>query len=202
MCKNVDKYLILIIIFSEILCLTTITPICLGNDISEMPPGVVITLNKASRLVDSDKTLEAIEVLRRFQNIQQNFDPVTAQKRGYTHYYIDFTLGNYYLMLSKLEKAVAHFQTAVSKNKNYSDAWINLAKCYYDLNQPGHAAESFHNGYQTQEQKNAKYLYYSAVCYTSVEAKWWKALAHLYFQKDQYKNVLVALLVYSFINPL
>jgi tetratricopeptide (TPR) repeat protein len=260
-----------------------------------MPPGVVITLNKAANLVDSDNTQEAIEVLRRFQNKQQNVDPVSARKRGYTHYYIDFTLGNYYLMLSKPEKALVHFQTAASKNKNYSDSWINLAKCYYDLNQPGHAADAFHSGYQTQEQeqKNAKYLYYSVVCYTSadnfqkaekvfrqilnnhsaevtlewketfvhvlrslkkdiealpyieelakktignkqkgwremllyqymslkmdtkalayarlltrvdtVETKWWKALAHLYFQKDQYEKGLVALLVYSFINPL
>ena len=36
----------------------------------------------------------------------------------------------------------------------------------------------------------------------TVEAKWWKALSHLHFQKEHYTNGLVALLVYSFIKPL
>ena len=264
-----------------------------GNDVNEMPPGVIITLNKASKLVDADKTIEAIAVLNRFKNKQQQVDPTIAKRRGYTHYAIDFTMGNYYLLLSKPEKALPHFQKAVSKQKKFSDAWINLAKCYYDLHQLGAAAEAFLNGYQAQAHKNAKYLYYSAVCYTSddnfqaaedvfrkilknhpkevtlvwketfvhilraqkkntealpyieelakktsgekqkewremllyqymslkmdtralsyakwltqvdtVESKWWKALSHLYFQKNQYENGLVALLVYSFIKPL
>ena len=271
----------------------TISQISFGNDIDEMPPGVVITLNKTSRLVESNKIAEAIDVLKRFKNKQKKVDPTTAKKRGYAHYAIDFTLGNYYLMLSKPEKALSHFLSAVSKQKNYSDAWINLAKCYYDLEQYLSSAEAFKKGYHSQKQKNAKYLYYSAVCYTSadnfqlaenifrlllknhpkeitlewketfvhilrsqkketcalpyieelaektsgkkqkewremllyqymslkmdtkaisyarwltkvdtIEAKWWKALSHLYFQKDQYKEGLVSLLVYSFINPL
>jgi len=274
-------------------CLTTITSLCFGNDRIEMPPGVVITLNKASKLVESDKTAEAIDVLKRFKNKHKKVDPTTAKKRGYTHYAIDFTLGNYYLMLSKPKKAVSHFQEAVAKQKNYSDAWINLAKCYYDLEKFDSAAQAFKKGYQTQTQKKAIYLYYSTVCYTSaddfqsaesvfrlllknhpkeitlewketfvhilrsqqketialpyieelaektlgkkqkewremllyqymslnmdtkaiayarwltkvdtLEGKWWKALSHLYFQKDQYKKGLVSLLVYSFITPL
>jgi tetratricopeptide (TPR) repeat protein len=129
----------------------------LGNSLSNIPFAVTIMLNKAQHLADQGKIDEAVSMLTSFQN----------KKKGYSHYYIDYALGNYFLMLSKPKKALVHYKAAITQNKKFSDALLNLAKCHYDLNHMKKAGSAFLKGYETSSVRNAKHLYYSATCYAA-----------------------------------
>jgi len=53
----------------------------------------------------------------------------------------------------------------VKKKPDLAPAWLNLAKCLYDLGRMKEAAHAFIKGYDTSERKNADHLYYATICY-------------------------------------
>lgn len=186
---------------------------CLSNPPLEhtMPISVTFMLNKAGQLAHDDKIEEAIMLLETFQKKAETAGSKTLKRKGYTHYYIDFVLGNYYLMLSQTQKAVVSYQIALEKKEDLSDAWINLAKCYYDLNQPEKAASSFLKGYETSTEKQAIHLYYSSVTYMmakdekkayilfqrllkahphKIELPWKESLVQILFSLEKYQEAL------------
>ena len=139
-----------------------------------LPLAAGICINKVESLIQKNKLKEAIALLENFKAKQKEVDTATAAKKGYTHYYIDFLLGNTLLMRSEadtqqrtalLKQAAAAYEKAVSKKPDLAPAWLNLAKCHYDLGRMKAAAHAFTRGYDVSETKNADHLYYGAICY-------------------------------------
>ena len=140
----------------------------------QLPLGAGMCINKVESLIQKGKLQEAVTVLEDFKARQKGLDTKTAAKKGYTHYYIDFLLGNTCMMCSEadtgkrtawLNRAVKAYEQAVEKKPDLAPAWLNLAKCRYDLDQMGKAAFAFVKGYEESPKKNANHLYYGAICY-------------------------------------
>ncbi|MBN1932841.1 MAG: tetratricopeptide repeat protein [Desulfobacterales bacterium] len=136
----------------------------------QLPYPAHVILNKANDFLEKKEIQKAIEVIQSFQTQgspnQRLEDP---DPKGYHHYLIYFTLGNCYLMLDQPAKAVPNYQNALKKKPDFSPAWVNLAKSYYDLNKPIDAAKSFLKGYETKTEKKADLLYYSAASFMVAE---------------------------------
>lgn len=134
-----------------------------------MPILVSIMLNKAQNQANQGKVETAIKTLSDFQNKGNAVNEHVAAKKGYSHYYIDFAIANYHIMLSQPEKAATCYESAVTKKEDFSQAWLNLAKCRYDLDQMKLAGDAFLKGYETASPKTPLSLYYSGVCYAGAE---------------------------------
>ena len=201
---------------------------------NHLPLAASICIRKAQSMMEKGRIHKAIVLLENFKELQRRVDKRTAEKKGYTHYYINFLLGNCYLARShddrsdnaKLkkkytEKAFQSYREALKKKPDLSPAWLNLAKCAYELNNMAEAAEAFLKGYETSKEKKAIYLYYASICYAGagdtknalkyaryltaaypLEPKWWKALSNLYLNNNDLKQGLAALISYSFLAPL
>ncbi len=150
-----------------------------ANAQDRLPLATAMCVNKAEGLIQQGNVPEAIEVLEAFRKKAEEVSKKTAVQKGYTHYYVDFMLGNACLMYTKsagkgqnqfLERAAAAYEATVSKKKDLSPAWLNLAKCRYDLDQMQKAADAFKTGYNTCEEKKASHLYYAAICYFQADA--------------------------------
>ena len=268
----------------------------------KLPLGAGMCVNKVEALIQKGRLQEAVTVLEDFKGKQKDVDPQVAEKKGYSHYYIDFLLGNTCLMCadasqgktrSWIKRAARAYEQAVGKKPDMTPAWLNLAKCRYDLEQMNKAAQAFIKGYETSQDKNARHLYYGAICYFQsndharalktfnrliknhpkafslewrenyvsilfamdknktalphvevlakkftgekkkkwqeillyqylnlkmnkkalaygkmltrtdpTESKWWKAVSHLYLNRNDLKNGLSHLLIYSYLTPL
>ncbi len=136
-----------------------------------------VHINKAQDLIQQEKVMEAIKVLEDFRKKAEEVSEKAAA--GYTHYYVDFMLGNTCLMYTEsagkgsnqlLERAASAYEATVRKKRDLSPAWLNLAKCRYDLDQMQKAADAFKTGYETCEEKKASHLYYAAICYFQADA--------------------------------
>jgi tetratricopeptide (TPR) repeat protein len=135
---------------------------CLPVDASEknqkedMPFALRVVLNDAYKHFDNQEYKKAIETLDKFR---------VENKSGSDHYLIDFSLGNAWLYMNNPSKAISYYESANFKNKDFSAAWLNLARCRYDLSQFGKAAEAFEKGYETSLPKEGEILYYAAASY-------------------------------------
>jgi len=186
--------------------------------VEDLPFTAGICVNKASLLIQQEKIGPAIVLLEAFKAKQQGLDPREAAQKGYDHYYIDFLLGNCFLMLDQKEKnpihvkrAVAAFSRAVEKQKDFSHAWLNLARCCYELADMDRAAAAFVKGYETSDEKKAEYLYYAAVCHTAAQKpgpalavfnrlladhpkeitlEWKETLVNIFFSLEKYAQAL------------
>ncbi|RLC29766.1 MAG: hypothetical protein DRH32_06840 [Deltaproteobacteria bacterium] len=131
-----------------------------------VPLAARIILHRAEKLIEKKHMAEAIRVLEAFQAKGDKIKkPGVADKKGFHHYLIDFTLGNCYLSTNRTQAATGHYLAATRKNPAYSPAWLNLAKCYYDLRQYAGAARAFLRGYESSDKKQTKTLYYSLVSF-------------------------------------
>jgi len=131
-----------------------------------IPLATRIILHKAGKYIEQEDPAEAIRVLDAFRVKGDKVrNPGVAEKKGFHHYLIDFTLGNCYLSTDRPQAAIDHYLAATNKNPAYSSAWLNLAKCYYDLGQYADAARAFLHGYESADKKQAKTLYYSLVSF-------------------------------------
>ncbi|MFO8085834.1 MAG: tetratricopeptide repeat protein, partial [Desulfobacterales bacterium] len=106
------------------------------------------------KLFDNQQYLKAIEKLETFR---------AGGKRGFDHYLVDFSMGNAWLQQNDPGRAAPFYQSAVAKNEQLSAAWLNLARCRYELLQFKPAAEAFLKGYETSSPREAMTLYYAAV---------------------------------------
>jgi tetratricopeptide (TPR) repeat protein len=126
------------------------------NQKDDMPFALQVILNDAYKHFDNQEYKKAIEKLDKFR---------VENKSGSDHYLIDFSLGNAWLYLDNPSKAVSFYESAIFKNKDFSAAWLNLARCRYDLSQFGKAGEAFEKGYETSSPKEGETLYYAAASY-------------------------------------
>jgi predicted Zn-dependent protease len=189
-----------------------------------LPLGAGICVNKVNRMIQQGRIEQAVLALEAFSGRQHTTDKKKAAQKGYNHYYIDFLLGNCFLMLDQqqkdlpdsahikyLKKAARAYDRAVEKKPDFSHAWLNLAKCRYDLGQMGKAAAAFIKGYETSSEKFPGHLYYASICYTfardykkaldvfdtlllahpaDIKLEWKESLVNILFSLEKYKQAL------------
>jgi predicted Zn-dependent protease len=169
----------------------------------DLPLALRIILNDAHKQFDKQEYKKAIEALDAFR---------TGGKNGSDHYLVDFSLGNAWLHLNNPSKAASFYEIAVAKNKDFSAAWLNLARSQYDLSQFKKAAEAFEKGYETSSSKQGETLYYAAVSYYSdgnasktvqvmerllrnhtedIKPEWKETLVHAYLAAEEPQKALV-----------
>ena len=141
-----------------------------GQDGDSSPFAAGMCANKVAGLMDEKSYAEAVQTIASFQAKAETVDPDTAQQKGYTHYYLDFLVGNCWMMMEAqgtgyVEKAASAYERAVKKYDGCYQAWLNLGRCRYTLKQMGKAAEAFVRGYDTSPEKKGAYIYQAAACY-------------------------------------
>ena len=122
----------------------------------KMPMAVQHLLINVRKAMDKNDYAAAVKLIQGTQAKSQSNKPCS-------HPTVCLALGNCFLMQKNLDRAEAAYLTALSLDKNYLDAQVNLAKVYTDTHRPAKAAEAFWTAYQLSDPKNSKYLYYSAV---------------------------------------
>lgn len=202
------KKVLFIIFFIWVIGIYTVS---FSTPLEPLPFQTAIAVKKANRLLAEEKYDQAVELLTTFQEKQKNVSHKKAIKKGYAHYMVDFTLGNARLMQNKLEKALRHYKASTQKAPDFSPGFLNLAKCYYDLNLPDDAAFAFLKAYETASEKKGKILYYSVVCFmmadqypralefsqklfdshkSEITSEWKETFARIYITVDMQKEAL------------
>ncbi|MEA2060522.1 MAG: tetratricopeptide repeat protein [Thermodesulfobacteriota bacterium] len=170
----------------------------------KIPIAEQIVLNKAYKIVQQNDFAGALTVL-------EDFKIKREKKEKPVHPMIWFTMGNYYFQAGSLKKAVLSYEKAVSEAPEFSDAWLNLAQTCYSLENYLKAGKAFVNGYESGEEKDPKFLYYSAsACFSAkacdraldifkrllrdhaheIEVSWYEILVHIYLSLEQPENAL------------
>lgn len=174
--------------FSAILLLFTPLLAYAGEKSPGIPHAANTALFKAHKLLEKKDPAGALNVLESFQAKQpKGMKPGDSDPRGYQHYYINFTLGNccleladsskptaekensYTIKLNYIQKAIACYRASITVKPDFSPAWLNLAKSYYDLKDYNEAGSCFLRSFETSEEKRPETLYYSAVSFMAAE---------------------------------
>lgn len=141
---------------------------------NRLPLGAGLCVTRVESLISEGKLEEAVQELEAFKAKGKEINARWAATMGYSHFYIDFILGNTCLMLadagngaSFLNKAEQAYARSVEKNPELTAGWLNLAKCRYDLGQMESASHAFVKGYEAGGSREAQPLYYAAVCLAS-----------------------------------
>ncbi|WP_321494215.1 tetratricopeptide repeat protein [uncultured Desulfobacter sp.] len=169
--------------------LSVCAPLSADPQKDPLPVAAGMCANKVSALMDKGNYADAVRHIESFQAKAKTVDPDTAHSKGYTHYYLDFLLGNCCMMMEKqgagyVKKAVSAYEQAVKKYDGFYQAWLNLGHCRYSLEQMDKAALALIRGYDTAPEKKGVYLYQAATCYY-LNADYQKALdAFSRLQKD------------------
>jgi len=148
------KTVIVIIAFAA----TTFIPLekTLAQDDQNMPVSVQRLLIKVRTAMDKNNYAAAVKLIQADQVKSKSDAPCS-------HPIVCLAIGNCFLMQKEMAHAESAYLTALSLDKNYLDAQVNLAKVYTDSNRTGKAGEAFLAAYKLSEPKNPKYLYYAAV---------------------------------------
>jgi len=112
-------------------------------------------INTAHVFIDKDQIAEAIDHLASFI------------KKGNDHYMVFFALGNCYMLDNRFSEAKETYLLAVKQSSDYTPAWFNLAKSYFELKEYGKAGEMFAEAYDRSTEKKAKTLYYAGASFLS-----------------------------------
>ncbi|WP_321494252.1 tetratricopeptide repeat protein [uncultured Desulfobacter sp.] len=145
-------------------------PLWAGQNEDPLPFAAGICANKIVGLMEKKSYADAVRHIEAFQAKAETVEPDTADKKGYTHYYLDFLLGNCCMMMEKqgigyVKKAASAYEQAVKKYDGFYQAWVNLGQCRYTLKQMDKAALSFIRAYDTAPEKKGVYLYQAAASY-------------------------------------
>ncbi len=84
---------------------------------------------------------------------------------------IEFTLANVLLLQDRKKEAVTHYRAALDLKPDYSPAWMNLGKTYYDLKQYELAGNALVRGYETSEEKEPETLFNACSAFLMVDQK-------------------------------
>ena len=178
-----------------------------ANIEEKAPFSVRIVLFKSQQLLAQKKYNESLDVLKKYRAS----DKGNKKTKQSSHFLIDFAMGNNYLVLGNYKRAVFCYELCVKKYDKYSPAWMNLAKCRYELNMYEKAGECFLKGYMNSEPKNPEALYYAGASFSSanknkkavflferllkdhkdqVKLLWNEGLVQAYFACKLYKKAL------------
>lgn len=150
----------------------------------KLPHAAGQCVNRAQEMIGKGRLSQAIQELEGFRAKGRGVSDKVALDNGYNHYYVDYMLGNTFMMMAQRQdnkrsgkestraldlkkKAVRCYEKTLGKKGNIAAVWLNLARCRYDLGRMGAAAEAFAKGYEMSEKEDKKstHLYYGAVCY-------------------------------------
>ena len=218
-----------------------------GSGVPRLTPAVqkaVYTAQQAMQDKDYDK---AVQILKNF----------TKKHPKRSHYLTEFTLANALFLSGKDQEALSHYRSAVRLSPEFSYAWQNMGKVYFELKQYKTAGDCLLKGYEVSETRDYSVLYFAAVSYflakeynkalphlkylVSGEAgppkvewleaflqvcmglhmkdeafrvvnllldkdgdnpRWWRFLAHLYLQQNDYKKAVAALTIRSYLTSI
>ena len=156
------SFLIIICLIWSLFLFASPKPAIAGEKI---PLGAQIVLYKAQQLAGQKKIDQAIKVLEKYNTKERLKKRAKTDSRNYGHFLVDFNLGNFYFLNNAVDKAAGSYQTVIKKNPDFSAAWINLARCSYELNRFLKAGECFASGYAALKEKKPELLYYSAISF-------------------------------------
>ncbi|EIM63505.1 tetratricopeptide repeat protein [Desulfobacter postgatei] len=128
----------------------------LAQGYQKMPVGIQRLLINVRNAMDKNDYAAAVKLIQADQAKSKSNTPCS-------HPTVCLALGNCFLMQKEMPHAESAYLTALSLDKNYLDAQVNLAKVYTDTNRTAKAVKAFWAAYQLSDPKNPKYLYYSAV---------------------------------------
>jgi len=179
------------------------TRIAAGEPSESLPYGVNLTLHKAQKFIESSQIPKAIELLE---------TSLTRHKSGYDHYLVHFTLGNCCMLEKRLPEALVHYQASLKLKEDFPEAWLNLAKCFYDSAKFADAGRCFIRAYDTAESGQALTLYYAGLSWLQAKEPrkasdilqklidthdtadphfdWKEALVQAYIDSDRPRNAL------------
>lgn len=148
------KTVIVILAFAA----TTLIPLekTLAQGNQKMPVSVQRLLIKVRTAMNKNDYAAAVRLIQADQAKSQSNAPCN-------HPIVCLALGNCFLMQKNMAHAESAYLTALSLDKSYLDAQVNLAKVYTDSNRTAKAAEAFLAAYELSDPRNPKYLYYAAV---------------------------------------
>ena len=115
----------------------------------KLPAAVHRVLYRAQQLTSKQDYVKGAEALKKFIH----------EHPGKNHYLIEFALGNALAMAERKKEAVTHYRAALELKPDYSPAWMNLGKTYYDLKQYELAGHALVKGYETSEEKEPGTLF-------------------------------------------
>lgn len=127
----------------------------LAQNDQKMPVSVQRLLIKIRIAMDKNDYAAAVRLIQADQANAKSNTPCS-------HPIVCLALGNCFLMQKDMAHAESAYLTALSLDKNYLDAQVNLAKVYTDTDRTTKAAEAFLGAYELSDPKNPKYLYYAA----------------------------------------
>jgi len=130
---------------------------------TDIPLAARVTLVKAGRLIETKDYEGAVTVLRQFQSKKEKED--TADRYGYEHAEIYYTLGVCYLLENKTAQAAEAFDKTLTKDPRHLSAMLNRAKAAYELVDYRKAAQCFQATYDLAPEKNPTHLYHAAVAW-------------------------------------
>lgn len=124
-----------------------------------------LCVTKTQSLISEGRLAKAIETLETYIH-----GVTSKEKKGRVHPYLYFLLGNTYLSQesgdpgSDSRKASECYKSVLKTAPDFTAAWLNLARCCYDLSDYSQASQAFEKGYGCSQVKKPVHLYYAAVC--------------------------------------
>ncbi len=94
------------------------------------------------------------------------------------HYLMEFTLANALSLSGKDQEALSHYRSAAKLYPEFSYAWQNMGKIYFDLKKYEAAGDCMLKGYNVSEIREPSLLYFASVSYL-LARKYKTALPHL-----------------------
>ena len=134
----------------------------------KLTPGVQRVVYVTQKAIEGKDYDKAVQVLQTFLK--------KYPKRN--HYLVEFTLANAFSLSGKDKEALFHYRLTVKMYPEFSYAWQNMGRIYFDQKRYGKAGDCLlkaHNVAQTGETSN---LYYAAISYILAEEHN-RALPHL-----------------------
>jgi len=138
------------------------------SEAPEISPAVQKVVYKAQQLAGNKEYGEAETCLRRY--IEKHPEQ--------PHYLVEFTLGNALALMGKEREALSHYHASAGLYPDYTAAWQNMGKVYFDFKEYDPAGDCLLKAYKTDRKRDPSVLYSVAVSYIMAD-KGDKALPHL-----------------------
>ncbi len=141
-----------------ILVLSLPPSLCSAEDEKPLPLSVRRVLYQAQTLIE-EKRLEAARL---------KLEAYRCKKQR-SHYMIEFTLGDIWVLTEAYPQAVEAYRKALDLQGDFAPAWMNLGKAAYEMTNYPTAADCFYKAYQQDAEPHPERLYYSATAYLLAE---------------------------------
>jgi tetratricopeptide (TPR) repeat protein len=140
-----------------------------GWDAKKLPTSAKLVLIEVRALMNQKDYQGAIRRIKAFQARGDRASVKGPHAEGCRHPMVYFALGNCYLLQEEYMEAKKALLAAVEREPGFVDAWVNLAKTYYERKEYAQAARCYANAYERSDQSHPDYLYFSAVGYLVAE---------------------------------